>query len=248
MYQEPIITEHQYDWKVPKVSLREFLNSGKAFVQEMVAKYIAGRHIPPASITSLFSISLNDFDQSNWSSWQLLLCRMLKAFPLSLSSDKLLANCCWEFCALWNSQSESIELLELSVAYLQDISNAVLQHGLATLLWSTFLNGKFQNCTFLVEKVGKYPKDRLCRKDVGVTEDGLLRFVVCCDQLLKTLLAANADYELATPTLVRYEDFLDDIFTDLSSTTTNRQSLIELANLQKCTNYHLVKVRPLELS
>jgi hypothetical protein len=40
----------------------------------------------------------------------------------------------------------------------------MLQHGISVMMWQMFILKKTSAAAFLMEKVGKAPKDRLCRK------------------------------------------------------------------------------------
>ncbi|MGH0170157.1 UNVERIFIED_CONTAM: hypothetical protein FKN15_058472 [Acipenser sinensis] len=54
--------------------------------------------------------------------------------------------------------------LAWSVEHLRCICNAHIQHGIAVMMWSTFIVKRFSAAAFLMDKVGKAPKDRLCRR------------------------------------------------------------------------------------
>ena len=54
--------------------------------------------------------------------------------------------------------------LELALSYMKCIQNAALQYGVSVMMWHMFLVKKFSASALLIEKVGKAPKDRLCRK------------------------------------------------------------------------------------
>ena len=84
--------------------------------------------------------------------------------PFSLDSDVLMANCAWEFMVVWNRDPEVTSPLDLALEFAKCIQNETLQHGLALMLWQMFLVKRFAAAALLMEKVGKAPKDRLCRK------------------------------------------------------------------------------------
>ena len=54
--------------------------------------------------------------------------------------------------------------LELALSFMKCIQNASLQYGISVMTWQMFVIKKFSATALLVEKVGKAPKDRLCRK------------------------------------------------------------------------------------
>lgn len=57
--------------------------------------------------------------------------------------------------------------LELALSYLGCIQNYTLQHGVSVMMWQMFILKKFSSAASLMEKVGKAPKDRLCRKVIN---------------------------------------------------------------------------------
>ncbi|MGH0142372.1 UNVERIFIED_CONTAM: hypothetical protein FKN15_077811 [Acipenser sinensis] len=102
-----------------------------------------------------------------------LLRAVCQRFPCSLDPDLLFAHCCWEYVVQWNKDPEEGRYLAWSVEHLRCICNAHIQHGIAVMMWSTFIVKRFSAAAFLMDKVGKAPKDRLCRRaDVGSDEMG----------------------------------------------------------------------------
>lgn len=63
------------------------------------------------------------------------------------------------------------------------------------MMWSTFIVKRVSAAAFLMEKVGKAPKDRLCRRDVGMGDKAVTSFLGCCVQLLQILMEADAAVE-----------------------------------------------------
>ncbi|XP_077866287.1 rab3 GTPase-activating protein non-catalytic subunit-like, partial [Saccoglossus kowalevskii] len=78
------------------------------------------------------------------------------------------------------------EYLQEALLHLNSIKNTVLQHGIAYMMWHTFLVKKVSSAAYLMEKVGKAPKDRLCRRDIGLSETALPKFMdIVCDLISK---------------------------------------------------------------
>ncbi|KAJ3613339.1 hypothetical protein NHX12_019589 [Muraenolepis orangiensis] len=99
-------------------------------------------------------------------------------FPDSLSPDLLLAHCCWEY----------VEGRHLcwAVEHLKLVSSPHIQLGISSMMWSTFI-------------VGKAPKDRLCRRDVGMCDKAMTSFLGSCVQLLQILIESDSAVEEVTP-------------------------------------------------
>uniref|UniRef100_A0A673LGB6 Rab3 GTPase-activating protein non-catalytic subunit-like n=1 Tax=Sinocyclocheilus rhinocerous TaxID=307959 RepID=A0A673LGB6_9TELE len=69
------------------------------------------------------------------------------------------------------------QYLEWSVEFLKMISNPHIQLGVSAMMWQTFIVKWFSAAAFLMEKVGKAPKDRLCRRDVGMGDAAVRSFL-----------------------------------------------------------------------
>lgn len=65
-------------------------------------------------------------------------------FPYSLSADVLMANCCWEFGAVWNKNKDSVGNLQNAVCCLKRITGLPLRKG--TIVTSSRLC--LPNCVF----------------------------------------------------------------------------------------------------
>ncbi|XP_042356171.1 rab3 GTPase-activating protein non-catalytic subunit isoform X2 [Plectropomus leopardus] len=117
-----------------------------------------------------------------------LLVAVCQRFPHSLSPDLLFAHCCWEYVVQWNKDPEEGRYLWWAVEHLKLVSSPHIQLGISAMMWSTFVVKRFSAAAFLVEKVGKAPKDRLCRRDVGMGDKAVTSFLGCCVQLLQILM------------------------------------------------------------
>ncbi|KAM7403977.1 hypothetical protein PAMA_004407 [Pampus argenteus] len=124
-----------------------------------------------------------------------LLVAVCQRFPHSLSPDLLLAHCCWEYVVQWNKDPEEGQYLYWSMQHLKLVSSPHIQLGICTMMWSTFIVKRFSAAAYLMEKVGKAPKDRLCRRDVGMGDKAATSFLGCCVQLLQILMEADSGVE-----------------------------------------------------
>uniref|UniRef100_A0A673CUN6 RAB3 GTPase activating protein subunit 2 (non-catalytic) n=1 Tax=Sphaeramia orbicularis TaxID=375764 RepID=A0A673CUN6_9TELE len=154
-------------------------------------------------------------------------------FPNSLSPDLLFAHCCWEYVVQWNKDPEEGGYLCLAVEHLKQVSSAHIQLGISTMMWSTFIVKRFSAAAFLMEKVGKAPKDRLCRRDVGMGDKAVTSFLGCCVQLLQILMEADSAVEEVTPP----EISVDEVWCGAEGPA----SIAELALEQRGVHYPLVQ-------
>ncbi|KAF1768610.1 hypothetical protein GCK72_000422 [Caenorhabditis remanei] len=120
-----------------------------------------------------------------------------------------------------------------------------LRHGIARLIWDKFIGAAFQSIVQLVEKTGRRPKDRECRKEIGMGDVRLEEFLLECEKFLDILMVAVRD--MPAPI-----DFKQDLLVEMayssfashlqqSKTTSSRQDqLSSLASRQSLVNFHLV--------
>jgi hypothetical protein len=240
------------------ISLKQVLDGGKGVIPEYIAKWISGHGMPSSflclgagdgdAVETISSPSPADVvsAKSQRSSLSGMKCRSMslsanpvvkelqdlqRRLPLTLSSDVLMANCAWEFLVIWNRDSEVIYALEQAIVYLKCVQNAVLQHGLALMIWQMFVVKKLSSAALLVDKVGKAPKDRLCRKEVGLSEVSLEKFIGHTVDLLETIAQARLDMHEMPMFIV------EDVWQNIQGPT----SLVELAVEQNKANTELVE-------
>ncbi|XP_014669497.1 PREDICTED: rab3 GTPase-activating protein non-catalytic subunit-like [Priapulus caudatus] len=173
-----------------------------------------------------------------------LLGRTMLRFPHSLAHDMVLANCCWEYVVQWNKDLEAVVYVMQAIEHLKLVRNGILQHGVGAMVWHTFFQEKFKAAAYLIDKVGKAPKDRLCRKELGISDHRSLRDVIgqCC-VLLDIIRESQAvkDNYAEPETDVDMEEIpvygvVEDAWMDCQGPT----PLVELAIDQRPTNYDLV--------
>ncbi|XP_028421635.1 rab3 GTPase-activating protein non-catalytic subunit isoform X2 [Perca flavescens] len=124
-----------------------------------------------------------------------LLMAVCQRFPHSLSPDLLFAHCCWEYVVQWNKDSEEGRYLWWAVEHLKLVSSPHIQLGISAMMWSTFIVKRLSAAAYLMEKVGKAPKDRLCRRDIGMGDKAVTSFLGCCVRLLQILMEADSAVE-----------------------------------------------------
>ncbi|XP_072804826.1 rab3 GTPase-activating protein non-catalytic subunit isoform X2 [Vicugna pacos] len=191
---------------LPKLSVKKLLEGGKGGIADSVAKWIFKQDFSPevlklaankerdaenpdepkdGSPRGLFEVAEVEMDLGAIPD---LLQLAYKQFPCSLELDVLHAHCCWEYVVQWNKDPEEARFFVQSIEHLKHILNAHIQNGIALMMWNTFLVKRFSAATYLMDKVGKSPKDRLCRRDVGMSDTAMTSFLGSCWDLLQTLL------------------------------------------------------------
>nr|XP_058131215.1 rab3 GTPase-activating protein non-catalytic subunit isoform X3 [Dasypus novemcinctus] len=237
---------------LPRLSVKKLLEGGKGGIADSVAKWVFKRDISPEvlklvdkerdvenpdepkeGINRAFTevaemeMDLGTIPVSD------LLHLAYEQFPCSLELDVLHAHCCWEYVVQWNKDPEEARFLVRSIEHLKHILNAHVQNGIALMMWNTFLVKRFSAATYLMDKVGKSPKDRLCRRDVGMSDTAVTSFLGSCLNLLQTLMEADVSRdEMQVPALDTEEVWLS---------VEGPVSIVELALEQKHIHYPLVE-------
>ncbi|KAL6037029.1 hypothetical protein STEG23_030144 [Scotinomys teguina] len=166
---------------LPRLSVKKLLEGGKGGVADSVAKWIFKQDLSP----ELLRCANQERDAENPDEPKEGIARSFpevpevqidlgaipdllhlayEQFPCSLELDVLHAHCCWEYVVQWNKDPEEARFLVRSIEHLKRIVNAHVQNGISLMMWNTFLVKRFSAATYLMDKVGKSPKDRLCRR------------------------------------------------------------------------------------
>ncbi|XP_023244121.1 rab3 GTPase-activating protein non-catalytic subunit-like [Centruroides sculpturatus] len=189
------------------ISLSSLQSGGPGIMTDLVAAWCVDVKINPEILNTyttesediLSNISDQDMDKvQNISVIKGLLGQVRKRFPRSMDPDALLANCSWEYMVHWDKNHDMIYHLKSALQCLCLVMSAILRCGVAYMMWKTFVHKRFEGLVMLIEKVGKMPKDRLCRRDVEISDVYLENFVDFCTQLLEILLEANVISEVET--------------------------------------------------
>ncbi|KAK7904496.1 hypothetical protein WMY93_017103 [Mugilogobius chulae] len=182
---------------ITQCSIKMLLEGGAGGVADSVSKWVFRHNLSPEKLKEIVEIKDTEDteEETNENKTQVdkdqseeLLVALCKRFPNSLSPDLLFAHCCWEYVVQWNKDPEEGRYLSWAVEHLKQISNAHIQLGISVMMWSTFIVKRFSSTTFLMEKVGKAPKDRLCRRDIGMGDKAVTSFLGSCVQLLQILM------------------------------------------------------------
>uniref|UniRef100_A0A3B4D6X1 Rab3-GAP regulatory subunit N-terminal domain-containing protein n=1 Tax=Pygocentrus nattereri TaxID=42514 RepID=A0A3B4D6X1_PYGNA len=233
---------------VPRCSVKSLLESGRGGVADSVAKLIFRQDAAPEMLQDIVQrrvaeqnseepveelLQLAEAEKDGIQRLEELLVCVCQRFPHSLAPDVLWAHCCWEYVVQWNKDPEMGRYLEWSVEYLKMICSPHIQLGISSMMWNTFIVKRFSAAAFLMEKVGKAPKDRLCRRDVGMGDAAMTSFLGSCVQLLQTLMEADSGVEeVSVPELCMEEVW---------GSAEGLASIAELALQQKAVHYPLVQ-------
>ncbi|XP_076604712.1 rab3 GTPase-activating protein non-catalytic subunit isoform X1 [Chaetodon auriga] len=188
-------------------SIKTLLEGGTGGVADSVAKWVFRHSLPPERLKEILQKredkeaedklvqktgedrkQQEEKSQEDTDRTAELLVAVCQRFPHSLSPDLLFAHCCWEYVVQWNKDPEEGRYLCWAVEHLKLVSSPHIQLGISTMMWSTFIVKRLSAAAFLMEKVGKAPKDRLCRRDVGMGDKAVTSFLGCCVQLLQILM------------------------------------------------------------
>lgn len=189
------------------ISLSSLQSGGPGIMTDLVAAWCVEVRIDP-EILNTYTVENEDIfshitDQDIEKTQSLsvikgLLGQVRKRFPRSMDPDALLANCSWEYMVHWDKNHDITSHLKSALQCLCLVMSAILRSGVAYMMWKTFVHKRFEGLVMLIEKVGKTPKDRLCRRDVEISDVYLENFVDFCFQLLEILLEASVISEVET--------------------------------------------------
>ncbi|XP_021929897.1 rab3 GTPase-activating protein non-catalytic subunit-like [Zootermopsis nevadensis] len=108
-----------------------------------------------------------------------------------------------------------------------------LCHRLSSLMWTVHLRQRFDSAAELFEKVGKIPKECLCRQNTGMSNLEMPLFFNMCVDFLDVFMEATMGAAQATLDMNRCED-------PWKCEGSGPPSLVELAVVQSAANYDLL--------
>uniref|UniRef100_A0A673YVC7 RAB3 GTPase activating protein subunit 2 (non-catalytic) n=1 Tax=Salmo trutta TaxID=8032 RepID=A0A673YVC7_SALTR len=214
----------------PHCSVKALLEGGRGCIADSVAKWVFRQDLAPEGLKDMLQRrgEAQRTEQPSQpvlreKSQEDLLVSVCQRFPDSLSPDLLFAHCCWEYVVQWNKYPESLVLT----------SNSLSPAGISSMMWNTFIVKRFSAAAFLMEKVGKAPKERLCRRDVGMGDGAMTSFLGSCVELLQILMEADSGIEEVTPPELCVEE--------VWGGAEGPASIVELALEQRGIHYPLVQ-------
>ncbi|XP_042857706.1 rab3 GTPase-activating protein non-catalytic subunit-like [Penaeus japonicus] len=245
-----------------EVSVKDLLDKGKGYVAELVANWFIGSGMDHGCVVQLVqqqdelrrrekeeSEKMDDtseqIEQMEVTSEPVpeelkqidgkiseLLRNVSKKFPNSVAADSVLTNMSWELAAAWNKARDDTSLISQAVKLISSIRNSHIRHGVSLMLWETWVSQFVQLTTSLMDKVGRIPKDRLCRRDLGLGEHNLAQVLQAVLTLLEQIMEANVVCEVEKPLVIPADSFW--------SGQEGSPALVELTVMQKMTCYDLV--------
>uniref|UniRef100_A0A4W5MM32 RAB3 GTPase activating protein subunit 2 (non-catalytic) n=1 Tax=Hucho hucho TaxID=62062 RepID=A0A4W5MM32_9TELE len=224
----------------PHCSVKALLEGGRGGIADSVAKWVFRQDLAPERLKDMLQ-SRGEAQRTEQPSQPVpreksqedLLVSVCQRFPDSLSPDMLFAHCCWEYVVQWNKDPEEGRYLCCAVEHLKLVSSPHIQLGISSMMWNTFIVKRFSAAAFLMEKVGKAPKDRLCRRDVGMGDGAMTSFLGSCVELLQILMEADSGIEEVTPPELCVEE--------VWGGAEGPASIVELALEQRGIHYPLVQ-------
>ncbi|CAM1313278.1 RAB3GAP2 (predicted) [Pycnogonum litorale] len=230
--------ESANDFECFQISLNVVFEKGRGSVSEFVAQWCVRSQLKMQTIWDLIHgrvpDSAKDIDDGKICLVVEIVKRVQTRFQYSMDSDTILANVCWEHAVEWNKDPDESSKMAIMTEMLRLIASSLLRHGIAALLWRMFISKRFSATALLIEKVGKTPKERLCRKSIGIDDVILESFLKYCFEILDILLEANEPVGMETMPVFGNDRLW-------ASCSQGPAPLVELAVAEKPTNYTLVR-------
>ncbi|KAI6220183.1 hypothetical protein M3Y95_01057800 [Aphelenchoides besseyi] len=243
----------------PSVGLDQLSTRGYGFYRELIGEYVAKRKLPIEQLERVLGCNGNErettpkAEDNSEDRIEILLKSIVEQFSRSFPAPFVFADCAWECAASWckDETARSLKCLEMSVGFLERIfSTARLQHGLAFMVWDTFVRSPFERLYVLWRDSpdGRMAKDRVLRTEIFCSEFELPKFFASVRRLLRTMQQSVSYLESQPAVEHDYESFMTAFFTSSrlpstgdSSGPSNRRrpTLCELAANQRPVNYHL---------
>lgn len=235
--------------ELPEINLKFVYTKGKGSISELTAMWLCIAGINPAKIidnqtdnentenidkktSNLLSIPFKcekkDVNMSIVDKLNLL----RRQFPLSLNGNNLVTNMCWEYSLFWSKNIEDLKYLDAALACIECIDNITLRCGISTIIWTTHLVPIFESACKLIGKVGKLPREKLSRQNVGLSDVQLLKFLEFVTKFLDLLLCSSLSAKENEDTNIRFEDIWD----------ANSLALIELAVANSNINIDILQI------
>ncbi|XP_077284837.1 rab3 GTPase activating protein [Arctopsyche grandis] len=240
--------------ELPEINLKFVYNKGKGSISELTAMWLCIAGVDPNDIadsgnknevetacednkkSNLLSIQFqfqekNNVKQINMSIFDKL-SLLRKQFPFSLTSSNLVTNMCWEYTLFWSKNIDELKYLDAALSCIKCIDNLTLRSGICAMIWSAHLVHPFESACKLISKVGKLPREKLCKQNVGLTDVQLLKFLKLATEFLDLLLCSSLSAKDTETAVVRFEDMWEG----------NSTALTELALANSKVNIDILQV------
>ncbi|XP_075974743.1 rab3 GTPase activating protein [Anticarsia gemmatalis] len=249
------------------INLKYIYTRGKGSVTELIAKWLCGMGVVPEAVVANELIEKysslcteepesNDEDDSDYLfiennrfyvdenpkifKWLSLL---RQQFPLSTSSDYIIANMCWEYAMAWQKSMQNCEYLKTVLRCLECIRNLHIRLGLFSIIWSTYIKHIFEMSCRLVNKVGRLPKDPLCLQDVGFDSTSMMHFLDTTTKYLDEFLSCSNTSVTQKKNKIIFEKIWDEStpsLVEVAQETKNvNNNILNLNHQISCTVYYM---------
>ncbi|CAG9859930.1 unnamed protein product [Phyllotreta striolata] len=214
------------------ISLKYILQKGKGSVSELVAQWLTTTGFDPKRlIEPNEDENQPDVDKSAPQEKIMESLGLLKEqFPYSLETNCILTNMSWEYATSWQKDMHDMSLLNASISCLNNVQNLQIKQGLYQLLWNVHLKIVNENACKLINKVGKLPKERLCRQDTGLTDYQLSLFLSISTDFLDSFMETARACVNVPKEPIKFENIWEN----------GGKPLVELAMEQRDVNFELL--------
>ncbi|CAH1407132.1 unnamed protein product [Nezara viridula] len=210
------------EYNKPDFSLSYIVNKGPGSVCESVAKWVSSWGLRPEWLSTPSDASevieeddlpigavITGFDPGSDPTVEaretvpeqdraLVLLNELRAhFPYSLAQGPLVAGQSWEYVSAWARDPDQIELLTASLRSLTNITSPHLRQGLCSIIWNVHLKSKFEATVRLLHKVGKLPKEKLCRTEINISDTNVKHFLTRLTDFIELFLECVSAAEVS---------------------------------------------------
>ncbi|XP_077528951.1 rab3 GTPase activating protein isoform X2 [Haemaphysalis longicornis] len=193
-----------------EVSLSALFARGQGIITELVSAWACDLQMTPEDLRRLTKLTFPKGLESQEDGIDLHFVRVRRRFARSLELDSLLVNCASEQLVRWDRDRDQIDRLARASGFLAAVSSSILKNGVGLIIWKTFLQKRFEALVLLMEKMGKTPKDRICRRDVEISDIHLEPFVRFCTEVLESIVDASLGPEAESLPVLPHEPLWED--------------------------------------
>uniref|UniRef100_A0A1B6DPT0 Rab3-GAP regulatory subunit N-terminal domain-containing protein n=3 Tax=Clastoptera arizonana TaxID=38151 RepID=A0A1B6DPT0_9HEMI len=248
------------EYEIPEFSLSSMLSKGKGCISELVSKWLTSFGFNPSLLldsennlkspepvkSSRMSVGVQEgmaleiddgTEAQALSSHECTTLSLLKDlrqhFPYSLNGNILVVNMCWEYVLTWSREVDLLKYLESALHCLKITTNHHLKQGICSMLWAMHLKMRFETSVRLINKVGKVPKERLCRQDIGLSDVQVTDFFKICSDFLDIFMESNVLSEVSPQ---------EGVHSEILWSHSSVPSLQQLALDQPSANYDILNL------
>ncbi|VDK43018.1 unnamed protein product [Anisakis simplex] len=224
------------------LSISNLLNGGCAYYREQVAVWAALQKISPEDLYAALDSSQSnpeDVDATTChdrGKWFATIAELKSLLPMSLKTNLVMCDCAWECMSAWFKEKETNAIVfEVSCHFYYIFKNF-------SISFFIYVCKPAMDTFSLLSKTGRFPRERLLKKQIGISDNQLVLFISECRRVLTLLCNAVRDLDRYVSCHTSYEDFVAALsqMTPERQSDTNKEPLSDMASRQKAVNYHLV--------